>query len=51
VAAAMPGADMVVIEPAQSRCCAECGGTRLVYRELPRAPRPAASTARPADSS
>jgi hypothetical protein len=27
-------ADTLPIEPAQPRCCAHCGGTRLVYREL-----------------
>ncbi|HEX6512581.1 MAG TPA: IS91 family transposase [Chloroflexota bacterium] len=47
VAAAVPGADTVPVEPAQPRCCPECGGTRLVYRELT----PAASAAGPADSS
>jgi hypothetical protein len=43
--------DMAPIEPAQRRCCPECGGTRLVYRELARAAVPAASDARPAASS
>jgi hypothetical protein len=47
VAAALPSADPVSSEPAQPRCCPECGGSRLVYRELA----PAGSTARPADSS
>jgi hypothetical protein len=51
VAAAVPRADLVPIEPAQPRCCPECGGTRLVYRELARGPLTTASTARPADSS
>ena len=49
VAAAVPNAETVPIEPAQPRCCPECGGTRLSYRALP--PLPAASAARPADSS
>jgi hypothetical protein len=51
VAAAVPSVDTVPAEPAQPRCCPECGGTRLAYRELPPAPGPAASAARPADSS
>jgi hypothetical protein len=34
VAAALPGAEAVCVEPAQLRCCPSCGGTRLVYREL-----------------
>jgi hypothetical protein len=50
-AAAVAGESTVLIEPAPPRCCPECGGTRLVYRELARAPGPAASDARPADSS
>jgi hypothetical protein len=33
-AAVVPGADALPIEPAQPRCCPECGGTRLTYREL-----------------
>jgi hypothetical protein len=46
VAAAVPSADTVPIEPAQPRCCPECGGTRLVYRELaPGQPAPARSAA------
>jgi hypothetical protein len=51
VAAGVPSADTVPIAPAQPRCCAKCGGTRLVYRELARVPVPAASDAQPADSS
>jgi hypothetical protein len=51
VAAAVPGAATAPIEPAQPRCCPECGGTRLCYRELVPAPLPAVSGARPADSS
>jgi hypothetical protein len=47
VAAAVPGADLVLIEPAQPRCCPECGSTRLRYRELA----PAVSDAQPTDSS
>ena len=34
VAAALPSPEAAPIEPAQPRCCANCGGTRLVYREL-----------------
>jgi hypothetical protein len=49
VAAVVPSEATVPIEPAQPRCCPECGGTRLSYREL--APVPAASAARPSDSS
>jgi len=44
-------AEAAVVQPAQLRCCPGCGGTRLVYRELTRAPGPAASAAQPADSS
>jgi hypothetical protein len=47
VAAVVPGADLVPVAPAQPRCCPECGGTRLVHRELT----PAVSAAGPADSS
>ena len=49
VAAAGPSADTVPIEPAQPRCCPECGGTRLSYRAL--APVLTASAACSADSS
>jgi Putative transposase len=35
VAATVSSDDAPPIEPAQPRCCPECGGTRLVYRELP----------------
>jgi hypothetical protein len=34
VAAGLPGRDAVTVEPAQPRCCARCGGRRLVYGEL-----------------
>jgi Putative transposase/Transposase zinc-binding domain len=51
VAAAGPGADTVLLQPAQPRCCPGCGGTRLVYRELARAPVSAMGEPRPADSS
>jgi hypothetical protein len=37
VAATAAADDALPIEPAQPRCCPECGGTRLVYRELPAA--------------
>ena len=33
-AAALPSTEAVRVEPAQPRCCAKCGGSRLVYREL-----------------
>jgi hypothetical protein len=49
VAAAVPGAGTVPVEPARARCCPECGGTRLRYREL--MPVPAGGDARPTDSS
>ncbi len=51
LAAVVPRVGTVPVEPAPPRCCPECGGTRLVYRELLPAPGPAASAARPADSS
>jgi hypothetical protein len=35
VQAALPSPDRVPTEPAQPRCCAHCGGTRLVYHDLP----------------
>lgn len=35
VAASLPDPQAAPIEPAQPRCCPQCGGTRLVYRELP----------------
>jgi Putative transposase/Transposase zinc-binding domain len=34
VAAALPSTDVASIEPAQPRCCPQCGGSRLLYREL-----------------
>jgi hypothetical protein len=34
VAATLPDAETTPLAPAQSRWCPECGGTRLVYREL-----------------
>jgi hypothetical protein len=37
VAATASATDASPIEPAQPRCCPECGGTRLVYRALPAA--------------
>jgi hypothetical protein len=49
VAAAMPSTDAASIEPAQPRCCPQCGGSRLIYRELTHVePTP---THPPADSS
>jgi hypothetical protein len=35
VAAVLPGAAAAGVEPAPPRGCAQCGGSRLVYRELP----------------
>jgi len=46
VAAAVASADAVAIEPAQPRRCPQCGGTRLIYRELhPLQPRSTCSVA------
>ncbi len=46
VAAAVPRAGTVLIEPAQPRCCPKCGGRRLVYREpAPVRPAPARAVA------
>ncbi|MGH8702186.1 MAG: IS91 family transposase [Burkholderiales bacterium] len=43
VAATLPDTQAARIEPAQPRCCPNCGGTRLIYRELPPAePTPSA---------
>jgi hypothetical protein len=47
--AALPSPGAAAIEPAQPRCCPQCGGGRLVYRELrpaertPTAPAPDSS--------
>jgi hypothetical protein len=49
VAAAVPGADTGPIEPAWTRCCPECGGSRLCYRAL--TPERAGSAGRATDSS
>jgi Putative transposase/Transposase zinc-binding domain len=35
VAATVCDSDALPLQPAQPRCCPECGGTRLVYRALP----------------
>jgi hypothetical protein len=35
VTAALPSPGAASIEPARPRCCPQCGGSRLVYRELP----------------
>jgi Putative transposase/Transposase zinc-binding domain len=43
--AALPSTGAASIEPAQPRCCPQCGGSRLVYRELPPAPRAPAAPA------
>src|SRR5262249_7063203 len=48
VAAVLPSADTLPIEPAQPRCCPECGGTRLGYRALARTPLPAGGAPPPA---
>src|SRR5262249_15009413 len=46
VAAAVPRADPVLIEPAQRPGCPKCGGSRLVYRErAPATPAPARAVA------
>ncbi len=37
VAAALPSEETVALEPAQPRCCPNCGGTRLIYAERPAA--------------
>ena len=29
-----PAEDAAKVEPAQPRCCPNCGGTRLIYREI-----------------
>src|SRR5947209_6228160 len=50
VAATVPDVEAVRIEPAQPRCCPQCGGTRLVYRELP-PDQPTVATALRHDSS
>jgi hypothetical protein len=49
-AAALPDPQAAPIESAQSRCCPQCGGTRLVYRELPPA-QPTTGTGAAPDSS
>jgi len=45
-AAQEPNTNTLRLQPAQPRCCPECGGTRLVYRELQRVPMPAMNAAR-----
>ena len=50
VVALLPAAQAVPLEAAQARCCPRCGGTRLVYRELPLA-EPTTSAVAPPDSS
>jgi hypothetical protein len=50
VEATLPSPEMVLVEPAQPRCCERCGGTRLVYRELAPGP-PSAGVAAAPDSS
>jgi hypothetical protein len=47
VCAATPSTDLVALEPAQPRCCPECGSIRLVYRDL----EPPRLTVPPQDSS
>jgi Putative transposase/Transposase zinc-binding domain len=51
VEATVPSPEVVVIEPAQPRCCERCGGTRLVYRELSPASAVSAAVAAAPDSS
>jgi hypothetical protein len=50
VVALVPDAQATPIEPAQPRCCPHCGGTRLLYAELPPAEPTACAVASP-DSS
>jgi hypothetical protein len=50
VAALLPDVQATPIEPAQPRCCPQCHGTRLVYRELPPAQAPPSAVVSP-DSS
>jgi hypothetical protein len=49
VAARVPDPNTAPIEPAQPRCCPQCGGIRLVYHEL--APGEPATTTPASDSS
>jgi hypothetical protein len=51
VAAAVPSADAMEIQPAQPRCCPQCGGIRLIYRALDRAAPTSSPTAAAQDSS
>lgn len=51
VASVVSSADTVPIEPAQPRYCPQCGGTRLIYRELVAGEPGPTAAARPADSS
>jgi Putative transposase/Transposase zinc-binding domain len=50
-AAAVPSADTAEIQPAQPHCCPQCGGIRLIYRELDPAKPRSPPTALPQDSS
>ena len=51
VASVTPSADTASIEPAQPRCCPQCGGIRLIYRELDPAVPTSSPTAPAHDSS
>jgi hypothetical protein len=51
VAAAVPSVDRGGVEPAPRRCCPQCGGSRLVYRELPAGEPAGTSAAVPPNSS
>ena len=47
----VPGPDTAPLEPAQPRCCSECGSSRLVYRPLTPGEPPPARTTPPLNSS
>ena len=51
VAVTLPDAQAARIEPAQPRCCSQCGGTRLIYRELTPAQATPTLAVAPPDSS
>lgn len=48
VVAILPDVDTKPIEPASPRCCPQCGGTRLLYRELTPSEPAAADSSSPA---
>jgi hypothetical protein len=51
VDAATPSAEEAAIQPAQPHCCPQCGGMRLIYRELDPAAPTSSPTAAVQDSS